>query len=294
VRDSVQQAPLKLSLAIGTTRQARPLKNKHVSVGSIDLDIVPNERVYPLFRPMVREQKFDISEMAVVTYIMAHDRKKPISLVPAVLLAWDSHPHLVCNVAKGKITPQTIEGKRVGVRSYSQTTGCWHRGFLQNDFGVDLSKIKWVTFEDAHVAEFRDPPFVERSAAGNVIRDMLLSGELDCAIIAPEPDPWLADVYPADAGADWERRNDCHPINHMMCVRTELLDRHPWLAAELWQLVLKGREAGGLPADKDRYGIEANYNALALAAKYAHQQGLVSRLYDVEELFHPATLKTFA
>lgn len=290
----MSQGSLKLSLAIGTTPQALPLKNRQVAVDSIDLDIVPNERVYPLFRPMVREQKFDMSEMAVVTYIMAHDRKKPISLVPALMLAWDSHPHLVCNIAGGKITPGTIEGRRVGVRSYSQTTGCWNRGFLQNDFGVDLSKIKWVTFEDAHLGEFHDPPFVTRAPAGKVIRDMLLSGELDCAIIAPEPDPRIADVYPVGAGDDWARRNGCHPINHMMCVRTELLDRHPWLAADLWELMRKGREAAGLPADKDRYGIEANYRALSLAATYAHQQGLVSRRYEVEELFHPATLKVFA
>jgi 4,5-dihydroxyphthalate decarboxylase len=288
------QAPLKLSLAIGTTAQALPLKNKQVGVERIDLDIVPNERVYPLFRPMVREQKFDISEMAVVTYIMAHDRRKPISLIPALMLAWASHPHLVYNVSKGHIAPQTLAGKRVGVRSYSQTTGCWNRGFLQNDFGVDQSTINWVTFEDAHVGEFRDPPFATRAPAGKVIRDMLLAGELDCAIIAPKPDPLLADVYPQGAAEDWARRNGCHPINHMMCVRTELLDSHPWLAAELWELLLKGRQAAGLPAEKDRYGIEANYKALALAALYAHQQGLVSRRYEVEELFHPATLKVFA
>jgi 4,5-dihydroxyphthalate decarboxylase len=290
----VRKEPLKLSLAIGEAPQALPLKNKQVSVGSIDLDIVQNDRVFPLFRPMVREQKFDLCEMAVVTYIMAHDRKKPISLVPAIMLAWDQHPQLVCNVSNGQVTPQTIEGKRVGVRSYSQTTGCWNRGFLQNDFGVDLAKIKWVTFEDAHLGEFRDPPFVERAGAGKVIRDMLLAGELDCAIIEPQPDPRLANVYAAGAADDFARRNGCRPINHMMCVRTELLDQHPWLAADLWQLFLKGREAAGLSADKDRYGIAANHKALSLAATYAHQQGLVSRRYEVEELFHPATLKVFA
>jgi 4,5-dihydroxyphthalate decarboxylase len=293
-RKRVSHGPLKLSLAIGTTPQALPLKNKQVGVDSIELDIVPNERVFPLFRPMVREQKFDLSEMAVVTYIMAHDRKKPISLIPALMLAWDQHPHLVRNISGGPITPKTIEGKRVGVRSYSQTTGCWNRGFLQNDFGVDLTRIRWVTFEDAHLGEFRDPPFVTRAPDGKVIRDMLLTGELDCAIIDPRPDPRLADVYPAGAADDWARRNGCRPINHMMCVRTALLDQHPWLAADLWELFRRGRDAAGLAADKDRYGIEANYQALSLAAFYAHQQGLVSRRYAVEELFHPATLKTFA
>jgi hypothetical protein len=88
-----------------------------------------------------------------------------------------------------------------------------------------------------------------------------------------KPDPRLADVYPAGAADDWTRRNGCRPINHMICVRTELLDRHPWLAADLWELMLKGREAGGLPADKDRYGIEANYKALSLAESMRTSRG---------------------
>lgn len=286
--------PLKLSLAIGNTPQALPLKNKIISVPGIELDIVPNERVYPLFRAMVRDQAFDICEMAVVTYIMARDRNKPISLIPALMLSWESHSHLVYNKKRGTVTPQNIEGKTVGVRSYSQTTGCWNRGFLQNDFGVDLSRIKWVTFEDAHIAEFIDPPFSHRAPAGKVLRDMLLAGELDCAIVAPQYDDRLANVYPVGAAESWARRNGCSPIQHMVCVRTDLLNEHPWLAKDLWKLMLDSRAAAGLPATKDPYGIHANFKALSLAALYAYQQGLVSRLFDIEELFHPSTLEIFA
>ena len=44
------------------------------------------------------------------------------------------------------------------MRSYSVTTATWVRGILADDYGVDLAKMHWVTFEDPHVAEFRDPP----------------------------------------------------------------------------------------------------------------------------------------
>jgi 4,5-dihydroxyphthalate decarboxylase len=289
----MQKTP-KLSMVIGTTPQADAIKNGQVSVDGLDLDIVPNARVLPLLRPMVRDRTWDICEMAVMTAIMAVDYKRPISLVPAVMLSWDMHPHLAYNVSKGKITPKDIEGKRVGVRSYTQTTGCWLRGILQNDFEVDLSKVNWVTFEDAHIPEYRDPPFAKRAPEGKNIRDMLLDGELDCAIIAPEPDPRMAPMFPAGAGEAWARQVGFHPINHMMCVKTELFEQYPSLAADLWELLLKGRKAAGLPADKDPYGISANYKALALSAKFLHQQGLISRHYEVEELFHPSTLKTFA
>ena len=96
------------------------------------------------------------------------------------------------------------------MRAFSQTTGVWIRGILWKDYGLDLGKVKWVTFEDAHVAEYRDPPGVERAAAGKDITKMLLDGELDAAIFggAMPSDPRLKSVIPdPDAAAkDWYKK----------------------------------------------------------------------------------------
>src|SRR5262245_66360041 len=92
------------------------------------------------------------------------------------------HGTMFYNSEHGMVTPQSLPGRRVGVRAFSQTTGVWIRGILWKDYGLDLGTVKWVTFEDAHVAEYRDPLGVERAAAGKDITKMLLDGELDDAI----------------------------------------------------------------------------------------------------------------
>ena len=48
----------------------------------------------------------------------------------------------------GTLSPKDIEGRRVGVRTYAQTTGLWVRGILQHDYGVDLDKVEWMTIVD--------------------------------------------------------------------------------------------------------------------------------------------------
>src|SRR5205807_2606659 len=82
----------------------------------------------------------------------------------------------------GSLSPEQLAGKRIGVRSYSVTTGVWIRGILADDYGVDLASIKWTTFEEPHVAEYRDPAGVQRAPAGKDIMAMLQAGELDVAI----------------------------------------------------------------------------------------------------------------
>src|ERR671915_1616397 len=134
-----------------------------------------------LFKRVVRDLEFDVSEMAIMTHLIAKTHGKPYRLLPFVVLARFQHPFLVYNAARGALAPEDLHGKRVGVRSYSVTTGAWIRGILMEDHGVDISRIQWVTFEEPHVAEFRDPPNVQRAAAGKDINAMLLAGELDAA-----------------------------------------------------------------------------------------------------------------
>ena len=68
------------------------------------------------------------------------------------------------------------------MRSYSQTTAGWVGGILQNDYGADLSAVQWLTFEDGHVAEAKDPPGVIRADKGKDITQMLIAGEQGAAL----------------------------------------------------------------------------------------------------------------
>src|SRR5262245_653026 len=158
------------------------------------------------FKRVVRNLEFDVAEQAIMTFLIAKAHGKPYRLLPFVVMARYQHPFLVTGKSLG---PEDLEGKRVGVRSYSVTTGAWIRGILAEDHGVDLSKIRWVTFEEAHVAEFVDPPSVERAAAGKDITAMLLAGEIDAAILGAVPtDPKLKPVIadPETAGKRWGER----------------------------------------------------------------------------------------
>ena len=174
------------------------------------------------FKRVVRDLEFDVAELAIVTFLMAKTHRKPLALLPAVIFGRFQHPFLLYNAERGAMAPRDLEGRRVGIRSSSVTTVAWLRGILNDDYGVDLGRVKWVTFEDAHVAEYRDPPGVERAPAGKSALDMLLAGELDAAVIPgpPPADPRIRTVIP-DPGAaaeDWQRRKGAMQINHMVVV----------------------------------------------------------------------------
>src|SRR5438477_2809308 len=162
------------------------------------------------FKRVVRNLEFDVAEMAIITHLIAKAQDKPYRLLPFSVLARYQHPYLVYNAARGTVAPEDLHGKRVGVRSYSVTTGAWIRGILAEDHGVDLARVQWVTFEEAHVAEFRDPPNVQRAAAGKEITAMLRAGEIDAAILGAVPSdadlkPLIRD--PDAAGRKWGEKH---------------------------------------------------------------------------------------
>lgn len=287
---------LKLTVTIGEAPQAAALKSGAVKSDRLDLTFNQVSPIHTSFKPMVRELAFDVCEMAIVTYLMAKDNGKKITLIPAMMLAWDQHPQLIYNSERGTLAPKDLEGKRVGVRAYSQTTGCWVRGFLQNDFGVDLKKVKWITFEDAHVAEYRDPLWASREASGKKITDMLLAGEIDACIAEPPADPRIRTVIPdaKNVAQEWRKKNGFRPINHLVVVKSELAAANPWLVGELWRMLKESRAAAKLTPEQEAaapYGIAVNREAFKRVALYAHQQGLVSKLYDVDEMFDETALK---
>jgi len=131
-------------------------------------DFVEVDPLIDAFRRMVRGLEFDVSEMALTTYITAREHGKKMTALPIFLVRAFHHGAILHNVNSGIRTPKDLEGKRVGVnRGYTVTTGVWARGILQHEYGVDLKKVTWLTIEDAHLSEYRDPPNVHRLPAGS-------------------------------------------------------------------------------------------------------------------------------
>jgi 4,5-dihydroxyphthalate decarboxylase len=237
------------------------------------------------FKRVVRDLEFDVAELAITTFLMAKAFGKPLRLLPTVIVGRLQHSYLVRNAERGPLAPRDLPGKRVGVRSYSVTTGMWLRGILAEDYGVDPERIDWVTFEEAHVAEYRDPPNVVRAPAGKDVVGMLLAGEIDAAVVGDgKPnDPRIVAVIPdPDAAARaWQRRTGAIQINHMVVVKDSVSKAD---ADEVTRLLTESIKAAGSP-EMNPYGIEANRRNLEVAIDYVYRQRLIPHRYRVEELF---------
>jgi 4,5-dihydroxyphthalate decarboxylase len=282
-----------LSACLGTYPHTKGLKNGDIKSDRVMLNFTEINPVNRAFVLMAREQKFDVCEMAIVTYLQAKAYGKPLMLLPATMLGRFQHGALLYNAERGALRPQDLPGRRVGVRAFSQTTGVWIRGILWKDYGLDLGRVKWITFEDAHVAEYRDPPGVERAIPGKDITKMLVDGELDAAIFggAMPTDPRLQSVIPDPeaAGRDWYKKHGVVPVNHMVVVKESLAKSDPGAVREVFRMLLESKKAAGLPKagaiDMIPFGFEAVRPALDLMSSYALEMKIIPRRYSVEELF---------
>ena len=169
-----------LKTLIGTYPHTVPLKSGALRSDRLDFEFTEIVPVWDGFKGMIRDDKYDVSEMAIVTYLLAKAHGKPLALLPAAMIGRFQHPYAIYNATKGPMTPADLKGKRVGIRSFTTTTGAWIRGILANDYGVDLDSIEWVTFEEPHVAEYKDT--TQRAPEGKKIVPMLLDGELDAVL----------------------------------------------------------------------------------------------------------------
>ena len=284
----------KLKTLLGDYPVSRALRDGTLKPASFAFDFADVKVPNRAFKRAVRELEFDVAELALVTFFQAKAYGKPLSLVPAVVGAGRFQHHcLVYNAERGPLRVAQLEGKRIGIRALAQTTVTWVRGVLAEDYGVPLEKIQWVTFEDGHLAEFPDPPGVQR-AEGKAAVDMLLAGELDAAIIGTDlpDDPRLKPVLPDphEAARAWGARLQLVPINHMVAVKTDLLRERPEIVRELYASLEQSKRLadGGSPKagpDLTPFSIESNSRALEVLLRYSHEQGLLPRAYAVDELF---------
>lgn len=274
---------MRLKTLLGDYPVTRALKSGALSSALVEFDYADVTPPHAGFKRVVRDLEFDVAEIAIVTFLMAKAYGKPYVLLPAVMFGRFQHPYLV---SVRNLSPRDLEGGKVAIRSNSVTTVAWLRGILSDDYGVDLGKVQWVTFEDAHVAEFKDPPNSARAPAGKTALDMLLAGEVDAAILSdPVPqDPRLRPVIPDPPAAieSWRRRKAPLQINHMVAVRTTLPKQ---IRDEVYRLLQESKTLGASDDPGCPFGIEDNRRNLEVAIDYVHRQGLIPRRYAVEELF---------
>src|SRR6267378_4368178 len=279
---------MRLRTLLGDHLCTAALKKGSVKSDLVEFDFVDYSPTNKGFKPMVRDAAFDVSEMAIVTYLMAKSFGKPMVLLPNVVLARFQHAYALYHARSGALTPCDLNGKRVGIRSFTTTTGAWLRGILANDCGVDLNSIDWVTFEDAHVAEFRDT--TKRAPAGKQIIQMLINGELDAVLGEKMEHPELKPLF-ADAAAEeksWFAKHHVLPINHMVVVSETLSNEHPEAVREVFRL-LRESAAFAPPAAVPRFSAEEMRRSLELIIQYTAQQALIPSTFAVDELFDDLT-----
>ncbi|GAA4342486.1 ABC transporter substrate-binding protein [Pigmentiphaga soli] len=289
--------PIRLRTLLGDYPNTRALRNGELESPLAAFDFADVKVANRAFKKVVREHAFDVAELALVTFLQARAYGKPLVLLPAVVGAGRFQHHcLVHDATRGKLGVAGLAGKRIGIRAYAQTTVTWVRGVLADDYGVDLDAIEWVTFEDGHLAEFPDPAGTRRAPAGATMAQMLFAGELDAAIIGTElpDDPRLQPVLPDPfaAARAWSERHGMLPINHMVALDAGLCRDRPDVVRDIYRLLQESKRRAGAPADgvdMTPFGVEANRRALALLIRYAHEQRLIPRRYEVDELFDDTT-----
>ena len=298
---------LRLKTALVTRGHTQALKDGTVKPRTFDFDFEDVPAIIQAFRRMVRGLEFDVSEMAITTYICARAHGKEFTALPIFPMRAFHHGAILYNVNAGVKGPRDLEGRRVGVnRGYTVTTGLWARSILQHQYGVDLNRVTWVLSGDEHVAEYQPPPNVVSLEPGKSLEDMLVSGEIAAAIGVQVDSPDVKTLIPnaREAGFDALRKRGLYPINHTVVVKNELLRAHRDLAADIFDAFTQARrlyvdnlKAGtskddeffrrvmDITGDPLPYGVEPNRQMLEAVIRHSLEQSIITRPFTVEELF---------
>ena len=302
-------ATTNLRTAIGNYGHTRNLKDGTTVSPRFELEHIDVSPVTSIFRRMVRNLEFDVSEMALSTYLCARAHGKAFTGIPVFLTRSFYHGAVVYNVKSGIKTAADLAGRRVGVRGYTVTPGVWTRGLLQTVYGLDLSSVTWVLSGDEHVAEFVAPSNVVSSPNNDLVA-MLLSGEIDAAIgVGANDSPDIKPLFPnaQDADTQWFRDTGLYPISHMLVAKNQQLEDNPWLAGELFSLFHSAKKpyleflhAGAdlTPADQILlrmskivgddpipYGLDSSRHTLETFIKFNVDQQVIPEPVDVDAVF---------
>jgi 4,5-dihydroxyphthalate decarboxylase len=249
------KSPIKLTAAVRTYPHTEALKTGKIEVPGVTFDWQEINPQILAFRRMVRENAFDICELASTTYMIARAYGATFKALPVFFLRKFHHAGLLVREDAGIRVPKDLEGKKVGVRAYSVTTGAWTRGLLMSQYGLDNSKVTWVVDDEEHVTQFKLPPNVVHVEPGKSLASMMASGEIQAGFdanagIGREGAPkegWEAKERPKTAayrelfehpdilGADWYVRTGIYPMHGLLVIKDDIVAKNPWLPAALYK-----------------------------------------------------------
>ena len=317
-------ATIKLDLAIGDYPHTAEILNGAIPIEGVEPNFI---RVVPqigAYRRMVRQAEFDVCDIAPTTYIIARAYGAPFTALPVFLMRRFHHGGLLVRPDAGIRHPKDLEGRKVGVRAYSVTTGVWTRAILLDEYCVDHSKITWVVDDEEHVTQLKLPENVVHAPEGRSLADMMADGELAAGFEAnagigrsgsPTGAGWQereANYPPLFPDAErleaaWYRKTGIYPIHGTVVVKDNVLKNHPWVARSLvdafctaknrWLRKLRSGAADSAGDRKYRkfreivgddplpFGITANLPTMVALADTAFRQKLTPRRMEVGELF---------
>ena len=308
----------KTSLTCVTRTQGnnRALKEGRVVLPDFDLAF---EEVNPLpraFRRMVREGAYDVSEMALTTYICARAHGAKMTALPIFLVRDYHHKSMVKTARSGIGSPKDLEGRRVGVnRGYTVTTGVWARAILAEEHGVDLGAVTWARSSDEHVADYVPPANVEDLGGEGTLEEQLARGDIGAAVgLGASGDllPIVEDAFGAGLAAF--RARGLYPINHLVVVRDDVLEAHPEVAGQVFdafaaskRMYVNDLKAGRIaePTGIDKvhqavmevmddplpYGVAPSAGVLETLIGTAVAQGIIPQRMELADLFAPQVLE---
>lgn len=316
---------LRVVLAVGDYDLTRPLLDGAVHPQGVELVALAYPSPERHWR-MLKHAEFDVAEMSLGSYVAHRSRgDEDLIAIPVFPHRRFRHGYAFLSAGAGVRRAGDLAGRAVGVRSWQTTAGVWLRGILAEHHGLPLDAVRWVA-QDAEDIPLDLPAGLTLDAvpAGGNVVELCAQGEL-AGLIYPEiPRPVLAGEGtirrlfedPKQAEQAYFRRTGIFPIMHVVAIRAELADRHPWLARNLmdafeaakaaavrrlqdprtvslaWLRALQEEERALLGPDPWRYGLDdANAHVLRAFLGYAEQQGVASRAMTPAELFAPATIE---
>lgn len=326
---------LPLTFACGDYDRTRALAEGTIRPDGIELNYLrlPVEETF--FR-MLRHREFEVAEMSLSSYLVSlRTEPAPFVALPVFTSRMFRHGSLYCHADAGIERPQDLRGKRVGTPEFQLTACVWARGILADRHDVPLDSVVHVTGGQESTgrvekAAVTPPPGVriERAPEGRTLSGMLATGEIDALITPRVPSPFAAGdprvrrVFPDVVGAEQEyfRQTGIFPIMHVVVIRRDVYQAHPWVAQSLYKALLAAKDEAFanlydssalrfmlpwltqqfeeardvLGPDFWSYGLadEGNRNTLATFLRYHHEQGLSERLRPVEDLFAPESLES--